>query len=306
VVLDPNASVARSFAWEHQVARTLGDLAERMVGDGHLPANPIVRVLHETPIDLGDALASVSRFVPGTGAPLTARRWAETLALLHRIGSTPTALDLLRTHPATNALAGLNAETFLDALDRPDHPFRNCEHLVLELAHALQERTMHALDLDPTPLLAHRDLHPLNCINTIDGVVVIDWQEAGWGNRSDDFAWTHLQVTRYAASPKIMDEAKRAYRHATGGTCPTDEQIEASGQVRELLCLGYSIQNAHRSPEHLAQALAELPILADPNARTQPWRALFNPAIFTPGLLPSTADRIDPGRPPLTAEGCDQ
>lgn len=312
VVLDPSASAARSFAWEHQVARMMGGVAERMVRDGDLLTNPIVRVLHDEPIDLGDALAAVSRFAPSTGAPLTARRWAETLALLHCIGSTPTAVDLLRTHPVTNALAGLNAETFLNALDLPGHPFRNRRSLVLELAYALKERTLYALDLDPTPLLVHRDLHPRNCINTIEGVVVIDWQEAGWGNRSDDFAWTYLLVNRYAGSPKIMDEAKRAYRNATGGTCPTDEQIKASGQVRELLCLGYSIQNAHRSPEHLAEALVELPILADPNARTRPWRALFNPAIFTPGLLlsPASSDRKTPHPPPpastLNSKGSDQ
>lgn len=285
VVLDPSEATAALFAWEHRVTRVLGAIADGLVRDREIPRNPVVQALHDEPIDLGDAIVAVARFVPGSGSPLTAQRWGETLGLLHIIGSTDPALELLKSRPVTNALSGLTAEAFLAALDRPGHPFRNNEELVTAFAHTLRERTMYALQLDPEPILAHRDLHPLNCINAPEGGVAIDWQEAGWGNRSDDFSWIHVLVNRFGGSRKLLEDAKRAYDHVAQGLCPSDEQIEASGQQRELLCLGFSIQNAHRSPQHLAEAIAELPILKNRNARTGKWQTLFNPAIFEPGLV---------------------
>jgi hypothetical protein len=134
-------------------------------------------------------------------------------------------------------------------------------------------------------LLAHRDFHALNCIPTDNGGMAIDWQEAGWGNRADDFAWTHLFVERCGGNEKIMKTAKNAYARVTQRACPSDEQIRASGQVRELLCLGFSLQNAYRSPRHLDECRIELPILRDQNARTAQWQMLFNPALFEPGLV---------------------
>jgi hypothetical protein len=285
VVLDPDHEAADSFGWEHRVARVLGDVADGLVRDGTIGWNPVVPVLHAEPVDLGDALATVCRFVPGSRAPLTAARWGQTLAVLHTIGSTRPALGLLRTRPVTNVLAGLSADGLLAALERPGHPFRHDTWLAVEFARALRERALRAVQLDPVPLLAHRDLHALNCVNALTGPLAIDWQESGWGSRSDDFAWLHLQVTRFAGPTGILQNARRAYARAGGGTCPTAEQIEAAGQVRELLCLGFSIQNADRSPMHLRECLTELPVLTDPGARTATWRLLFNPAVFRPGLV---------------------
>jgi hypothetical protein len=285
VVLEPGQATKAAFAWEHQVARNLHALAAGLVRDGDLPHNPIMPVLHDKPVDLGNALVAVARFVPGTGSAVTAERWGETVGLLHVLGVMPAALRLLTTHPATNALSGLTAAPFLHALNRPDHPFRNQQDLITEFVHTLKDRVLHAVRLDPDPLMIHRDLHALNCIDTREGGVVIDWQEAGWGNRSDDFAWMYLAVNRFGAPARILEIAKRAYARATRGACPTDEQIEASGQVRELLCLGFSLQNAYRSPQHLQECLTELSILTDPRASTDPWRMLFNPAIFMPGVV---------------------
>ena len=285
VILGPTEAVAASFAWEHRVTNSLWTIAAGLVRDRELPRNPIVPVLHETPIATEDAVVSVSRFIPDSGSPLTARAWGETLGLLHVIGSTDGARELLRSHPVANALSGLSAVTFLEALDRPDHPFRNDEKLVLEFVHVLRQRTLQAAHLDPEPLLAHRDFHVLNCLTTDEGGLAIDWQEAGWGNRSDDFAWIHLFVERCGGDQQIMKAAQRAYTRAAHRTCPNDDQIRASGQVRELLCLGFSLQNAYRSPQHLEECLIELPVLHDQDAVTDEWHMLFNPAIFEPGLV---------------------
>lgn len=286
VTLDPTKDAANSARWEHRVARTLSGIADDLVGDGVIARNPIVRVLHDTPIDAGDALVSIARFLPRSVAPLTAHDWGYTLGLLHVIGSTDAALDLLATRRGTNALAGLRADALLHALRRPDHPFGHDQTLVRDFARIFAARAVHALRLDPTPLLIHRDLHTLNCIPTADGAVAIDWQEAGWGNRSDDWAWTYLAVNRFAAPPRILAYAKRGYALAAPGSCPSNDQIAASGRLRELLCLGYSIQNAYRSAEHLRECHTELPILADPHARTGTWKLLHNPAVLTPGLAP--------------------
>ncbi len=150
---------------------------------------------------------------------------------------------------------------------------------------ALRSRARLALDLDPVPLLVHRDLHALNCLPTDEGPVVIDWQDAGWGSRSDDFAWTYLLEHRLQHPPAILDTALRAYADITGRH-PTRAQITASGQVRELLCLAYSIQNADRSLRHRQESRRELPILADPTAATPRWQLLFNPALADPGSCP--------------------
>lgn len=286
VLFDPDAAAAERFAWEHRVGRVLGGIASGLVRRGVIHRNPLPGVLHPAPIAAGEALVSVSRFVPESPAPVTAGVWGETLGLLHVIGSTPEAMDLLATRPVANTLAGLDADKFLQALDRPGHPLRKRTDLVLSFARVLRERALRAVRLDPEPVLAHRDLHALNCVNAPGGGVAIDWQEAGWGSRSDDFAWTHVLVSRFGGSRRILDAARRAYARASHGRCPTDEQITAAGQVRELLCLGFSIQNAYISPDHLAEFLVELPVLDDPDARTGTWRALFNPAIVDPGLVP--------------------
>jgi hypothetical protein len=285
VLLHPDDVAREAFTWEHTVARELHQIAARRHEGRGAPRNPVVRMLHPVPIDLGDACVAVSQFVTGTGDPLRADSWARTLGLLHQIGCTPAALALLNEHRATNVLFGLRADSMLEALQRPGHPFRDDATLVQEFARTLRERAMRAISLDPEPLLAHRDFHPLNCINSPSGPVAIDWQDAGWGNRSDDFAWLHLGVRRFGLPGEALRIARKAYAASTGGICPSPEQIEASGQVLELLCLGFSIMNAHQSPQYLQECLTELPILADPNAATRPWQMLNNPAIFTPGLV---------------------
>ncbi|MCE0540728.1 aminoglycoside phosphotransferase family protein [Kineosporia rhizophila] len=204
---------------------------------------------------------------------------------MHTLGSTPRALALLREHRATNLLFGLRAQALLEALSRPGHPFHAQRGLGLRFAQVLQERAGRALALDPHPLLVHRDFHPLNCINAPGGPVAIDFQDAGWGNRSDDFAWLHLAVRRFQGPPALLEHARRAYASATGGACPSLEQIEASGQVLEMLFLGFSLMNADRGPAYLNECLTELPILNDPRAVTRPWQMLNNPTILTPGLV---------------------
>lgn len=285
VVLEPTDAVAAGFAWEHRVTSSLWTIADGLVREQAIPRNPVMPVLHETPITAGDALISVSRFVSAYGSPLRAHTWGAALGLLHVIGATTGAQELLRSHRATNALSGLTATAFLEALDRPDHPFRNDRELVLEFVQVLKQRTLEAVRLDPEPLLVHRDLHALNCLSTKDDGVAIDWQEAGWGNRSDDFAWLHLFVERCGGDPRTLKAAQRAYARITQNACPSQEQIRASGQVRELLCLGFSLQNAYRSPRHLEECLIELPVLRNQNTATKEWHMLFNPAIFEPGWV---------------------
>jgi Ser/Thr protein kinase RdoA (MazF antagonist) len=146
---------------------------------------------------------------------------------------------------------------------------------------ALRERVIRAVDADPVPLLVHRDLHPLNIVAGPHGPVALDWAEAGWGNRSDDFAWLHVAVTRFGAPLSVLEEARAGYEDVAPGRCPSIEQIRAAGRVRELICLAFSIQNAALSPDHRHEAQIELPILDDPDATTPPWTPLFNRAAFT-------------------------
>ncbi|GAB3259926.1 phosphotransferase [Kineosporia babensis] len=285
VLLDPDDAAKEAFAWEHSVARHLHQIAGSHPEVHAGRRNPVVQMLHAEPIDLGDACVAVSLFVDASGDPLTVASWAQTLGILHQIGCMPEALDLLEDHRATNVLFGLRADSMLEALNRPGHPFHDDAGLVREFALTLRERTMRAIRVDPQPLLVHRDFHPLNCINASGGPVAIDWQDASWGNRSDDFAWLHLAVRRFDRPVLMLRIAQHAYTAATDGICPSQEQIEASGQVLELLCLGFSIMNADQGPEYLQECLTELPILSEANAVTGPWRMLNNPAIFAPGLV---------------------
>lgn len=284
IVLDPTKSTAAGFAWEQRVQRIFGEVAEELILSGVIKRNPIAPVLHDNLLAVPGALVTVSSFVPASAAPLTADRWGETLALLHLIGATLQARELMTGRPAANTLTGLHAGMFALAVQRPDHPLRGQTDLVLSFARTMRERAMHALLLDPEPVLAHRDLHALNCISTPDGGMAIDWQEASWGNRSGDFAWVYLQVKRFGGSPRLLESARRAYSRVSHD-CPTNEQIAASGHVRELVLLGYSMQNAYKSLAHLREYLVELPVLRDAEAITAPWQLLFNPAVFEPGLV---------------------
>ncbi|GAB6900253.1 phosphotransferase [Kineosporia succinea] len=286
VVLDPDAEAARAFAQEHFLPRRLRPVADGLVHRGEIPHNPIVQVLHPEPVRLPGSLVAVTRFVRASG-PLDATTWGRTLGLLHRIGSTPSAIGLLRGLPESHTLAGLDAHALARAFRQPGHPFHGRTDLARRLRRVLRERVLRALELDPEPLLTHRDFHALNCVSSRDGAVVLDWQEAGWGSRSDDFAWLHLTVSRFGGHPHLLDEARHAYRRATGGICPTEAQIRAAGQVRELLCLGFSLIKADLSPAHRREALNQLPILRDPDAPTRRWRMLHNPAIFAPGIVPT-------------------
>ncbi|GAA3610246.1 hypothetical protein GCM10022223_27990 [Kineosporia mesophila] len=285
VLLDPDPAAAAAFAQEHDLPRVLSPIADSLVRSGEIPHNPIVQLLHREPVQLSGSLVAVTRFARA-GGPLDATTWGRTLGILHRIGTTPSALRRLSGVPG-KTLAGLHAQTLVEAFQRPGHPFHDRSDLALRFAHVLRERVTRALELDPEPLLAHRDFHALNCVPARTGAVVLDWQEAGWGSRSDDFAWLYLTVSRFGGLPQLLDEAKTAYRQASGGICPSDEQIRAAGQVRELLCLGFSLAKADRSPRHRREALNQLPILRDPQARTRRWRMLHNPAIFSPGIIPS-------------------
>jgi Phosphotransferase enzyme family len=285
VAVAPDTAAVDELVWEQQVARVLSGIAERLHADRVIGRNPVAGPVHDRPIQVGADLATVWEFVPASGARLTAAGWGEMIGLLHVIGSAPEALTLLAQPPGTGTLADLDADVLLAHLDEPSHPFHGRRRLVQRWARTLQDRAEQAHRLDPHPLLIHRDLHPMNCIPTVArGVIAIDWQEAGWGSRSDDFAWMHLLVRRFGGDPRTLDAARQAYAAVTG-SCPSVEQITAAGHVRELVFLGYSIQNAHRSAEHLAECLTELPVLAGPNARTGRWRLLFNPDALAPELV---------------------
>jgi hypothetical protein len=285
VVLDPTTEQAAAMAWEHRVHREFGDMAAHLTRRGTIRRNPVVGVLHRDPVTVPGAIVTVSRYVEQAVDGITAQRWGETLALLHVLGSTPRAQRLMQVRPVTNTLVGLTADALLAAIRRPGHPLHGRPEVVALFAHALRERALHAVRLDPNPVLAHRDLHALNCVNGPTGGMAIDWQETAWGNRSADFAWLHLQVRRYGGSPALLETARDAYARVAPRSCPTPEQITAAGQVRELVFLGFSILNADRGPEHRDELLVELPILHDPDAATGRWRMLFNPAVFQPGLV---------------------
>jgi hypothetical protein len=285
LAIRPDAAAADELCWEHRVGQVFAGVAERLHRDGVIVRNPVVGPIPDAPIRVGADLATVWQFVPASAGPLTAAGWGETLGLLHVIGSSPEAFALLAERRRPNVLAGLDADVLLARLADPAHPFHGRRRLVQRWARTLRARAAESLRLDPQLLLVHRDLHPLNCVPTSTrGVIAIDWQDAGWGSRSDDFAWLHLLVRRFGGNPRILATARQAYADVTG-TSPTPEQIAAAGHVRELVFLGYSILNAYRSPVYLAECLTELPVLAGPHVRTGPWRLLFNPDALAPGLV---------------------
>ena len=276
--------------WEHRVGRELHKIADNLRSRGAIRHNPVPAVLHERPLTVqvghsgplaageGRLLVSIRQYVD-IESTMTPRQWGQLIGLLHVVGSTPAALALLRSR-ASNVLFGLDAEHLLRVVGAPGHPY-GCETLVLQrVAGVLRERVARAVDADPVPLLVHRDLHPLNIVVGRDGPVAIDWGEAGWGSRSDDFAWLYVAVTRLGAPLSVLEDARAGYEDVVPGRCPSIEAIRAAGQVRELICLAFSIQNAGLSPAHLREAQVELPILDDPDADTPPWTPLFNRAAF--------------------------
>jgi len=293
VLLEPTGAQIAAFAQEHDLPRVLGRIADDLVARGEISHNPVIRSLHARPIHLPGARAAVTDFVR-SGGPLDAGTWGQAVGLLHRIGSAPAARRRLRAVTATNTLAGLRAPDLVAAFARPGHPFHGRTDLALHFARTLHERARRALELDPVPLLAHRDLHALNCLSTRSGPMVLDWQEAGWGSRSDDWAWLYLTVSRLGGSPRLLHEARAGYRAAGNEICPSDEQIAAAGHVRELICLGFSLQKAGCSPRHRREALNQLPVLRDPQAPTRRWRLLHNPAIASPGIVPGRRQEVRP------------
>lgn len=283
-----------SLRWEHQVGRHLHQIADTLHAQGAIDHNPVPAVLHERPLSVQvnrvgpwagtrRLLVSIREFVD-VEATMTPRQWGHLIGLLHVVGSSPEALGLLPDRPS-NVLFGLDAEHLLRVVGSPGHPYRHETAVLQRVAAALRERVARAIDADPVPLLVHRDLHPLNIVVGRGGPMAIDWGEAGWGSRSDDFAWLHVAVTRFGAPRSVLEDARAGYEDAAPGRCPSIEAIRAVGQVRELICLAFSIQNAGLSPVHLREAQTELPILDDPDADTPPWTPLFNQAAFAHSAL---------------------
>jgi hypothetical protein len=296
LVLDPSPDEARCLVWEHRVTRAVHGIGEALRAAGRIGHNPVPHVPHEAPDRLlglsrgrardgrpSWALVSAREYVPLAGV-MTAREWGRLTGLLHVVGSAPAALDLVAAQP-TGVLFGLDAEAFLRAVAAPGHPYHARGDILLALARTLRRRAERAVDADPLPLLVHRDLHPLNIVAGPAGPVAVDWAQAGWGTRSDDFAWLHVAVTRFGAPRRVLDEVRAGYEETGPGPCPTPEQITAAGQVRELICLAFSILRAGTSPAHLREARVELPILDDPDALTPRWTPLFNPALFEHPVL---------------------
>ncbi|MBT0769493.1 aminoglycoside phosphotransferase family protein [Kineosporia sp. J2-2] len=297
----PGEAAERSLEWEHEVTLALYEIARHQVKQGALPYNPIPEPLAERLL----RYHLVDRFVPGAGGPVrvvvsarhfvepsgtpfTARALGRLIAHQHVLGATDQALRLLATRP-TNLLCGLDARRFAQALSLPGHPFQARTTTVRALLTALRERAVQAVEAGPEPLLVHRDMHPLNCVPGPAGPVSLDWAEAGWGGRADDFAWLHLAVARHGAPARVLDQALAGYAEVLPGRAPTPEQVRATGRLRELVCLAFSVMHADRSPAHLHEALRELPVLADPDAPTPRWSALYNPEIFEhPLFAPST------------------
>jgi hypothetical protein len=288
-VPSPQPAETHALSWEHQVTRELHDLAETLRSGGAIRHNPLPLVLHEHPLTVRARtrvaaadpdlwVVSIRTYVEATSV-MTPRAWGQLIGLLHVIGSTPQALTLLRSRP-TSGLFGLDAEHLLRAVRTPGHPHQSDRQLLHRVASVLRQRVAHAIELDPVPLLVHRDLHPLNIVIGTEGPVAIDWAQAGWGNRSDDFAWLHLAITRLGAPPSVLEQARAGYEDIAPGTGPSIEQIRAAGQVRELICLAFSIQNAGHSPAHQRETQIELPILDNPDAVAPSWTPLFNRAAF--------------------------
>lgn len=278
-----------ALIWEHQVGRDLHAIGETLRVGGAIGHNPVPALLHERPLTVPTgsraarvggyrSLVSVRMFIEATSV-LTPRTWGQLIGLLHVVGSHPAALRLLGSRPA-NVLFGLDAEHLLRTVGLPAHPFHGDTRLLQRVAATLRERAAHALTVDAVPLVVHRDLHPLNLVVGRDGPVAIDWAEAGWGTRSDDFAWLYMAVARLGAPRAVLAEARAGYEDVVPGRCPSAEQIRAAGQVRELICLAFSIQNAGLSAAHRHEAQLELAILDDPDAATALWTPLFNQAAF--------------------------
>lgn len=285
LIRNPTESHRRDFLWEHEVASTLGRISEirRTAPDIH--AMPVLPLLHSHALETPHGLASISRYVDHLESPVTAFEWGRTLGRLHDLGSDSIALELLSARKQTNTLMGLSAASMIDIIQgQPEHPFHNEAALLTRFARELQKQGRLALALDPEPILAHRDLHPLNVLNTKHGGVAIDFQDASWGSRSDDWAWLGLLVKRFNKDPRMIDEARRGYNIETDGQAPTDTQIDAATRLRELVFIGYSIQHAWKSPRHHEEALLELRALDETSASQRPWQLFVNPPVVQASL----------------------
>ena len=288
VLLDPTQEELVGFAREQHTVWVLHEAARAMEDAGRIAWTPVQPAIHQQPILLPGAAVAVYGHVPAWPGPVDAARFGAMLATLHEVTSSARAAAVMRSWPRVGLFAGLRAEDVAAAFTRAGHPLAGRADVAGAFVAAVRERALRALALDPRPVLAHRDLHVLNCVNTEDGPVSVDWQEAGWGSRSDDFAWLYLQVRRFGGDPVLVEQALEGYRRAASShQCPSLEQVRAAAAVRELVFLGFSVANADLDEEHRLEALRELPALTDPQVPGQPWRLLFNPAVFDPGFLPA-------------------
>jgi hypothetical protein len=288
VLLDPTPQELAGFAREQHTVWVLHQAARAMEEAGRIGWTPVQPAIHARPVRLPGAAVAVYGHVPAWPGPVDAERFGAMLATLHEVTSSARAAEVMRAWPRVGLFAGLRAGDVAAAFARAGHPLAGRVDVAGAFVAAVRERVVRALELDPRPVLAHRDLHVLNCVNTEDGPVSVDWQEAGWGSRSDDFAWLYLQVRRFGGDPVLLEQALDGYRRAAGDHwCPSLEQVSAAAAVRELVFLGFSLAKADLDEEHRVEALRELPALTDPRVPGQPWRLLFNPAVFDPGFLPA-------------------
>ncbi|MCE0538660.1 aminoglycoside phosphotransferase family protein [Kineosporia rhizophila] len=311
-VLSPTPAEEQNLAWEHQATVAMHAIAVEYYESGRIPYIPVPEPLAAQPLRLqmdngSSAMVAVRRFVHTGPQPFTTRSLGRLIAVLHQLGTDEKALGMLTLRPA-NVLGGIEAGWFARTLSAPGHPFRDRPDVVRKLLRELPNRMNRALEADPRPLLIHRDLHPLNCVAGTGGVLALDWAEAGWGTRSDDFAWLHLAVTRYGAPPRVLNQALAGYQEIDPGAVPGLDQVRAAGEVKELVCLAFSLANAGLGPDHRAQAERELAVLEDPGAEPPGWQALFNPAIFShplfrPVRLPSVISLREPSAIPAEQGG---
>lgn len=238
--------VARVFPPNRPIDEVRGDAAVlRMLERGRFPAE---RCATPTPVSTHDGRSVlVTGFVDGPPAPADRRTFAR---LGHLLGH-------LHRDPATHVRPG-GAWHHLAPGGGPTEELAAARALLEDVKGAddLRVRLAEADDCADLPqALVHPDPVPLNAIATEDGLVVVDWTNAGRGPR----LWS-LGLLLWAAGardPRLVDAVVTRYRRLVALEPAELARLDGAIRVRPLVMDAWAVGTGRNAMRDVRDGLAE-------------------------------------------------
>jgi hypothetical protein len=223
------------------------ELAERQVTVGRclMAANAPVPWLEQPekqPITLGGGAVVLWQRVESVGAP-DPETVGRAIKRIHDSAPGKPAADFPRIDPLTRtraSLAKVSAWTGTPEWNALDRLTEECEASWASLVAA-----------DPLgQVLVHGDVHLDNALQTSEGSIMVDLEDAGLGPASWDFVPLAVGVRRYGLATAVYESFISGY-----GASPTlGEGLDTLCTIYELLVTSWAMECSHNSPEMATEA----------------------------------------------------